>query len=181
MCTILMSVHGCSVVIRKKAIGMGGRQVRTDAKYGNIYDHHSVTYEYENGARIFSNCRQQANCKNDISCHAFGAKGYASVSERLLEIRTESNWTHRDPVKNMYQVEHDELFAGIRTGNCLNNGEYMAKSTLLAIMGRMATYTGKEVTWDQALNSSEDLSPQKYAWGDAPDYPIAMPGVTKLV
>ncbi|MGY8769574.1 MAG: Gfo/Idh/MocA family protein [Pirellulales bacterium] len=165
----------------KKAIGMGGRQVRTDAKYGNIYDHHSVTYEYENGTRVFSNCRQQANCKNDISCHAFGAKGYASVSERLLEIRNESKWTHRDPVKNMYQVEHDELFAGIRSGNSLNNGEYMAKSTLLAIMGRMATYTGQEVTWDQAMNSTEDLSPNQYAWGSAPEYPIAVPGVTKIL
>ena len=81
----------------------------------------------------------------------------------------------------MYQVEHDELFAGIRKGEPLNNGEYMAKSTLLAIMGRMATYTGQEITWDQAMNSSQDLSPERYAWGPAPAVEVALPGVTKFV
>jgi len=164
-----------------KAIGMGGRQVRTDAMYGNIYDHHSVTYEYENGARIFSNTRQQAGCENDSAAYARGSKGGAKVSERRLEITTESTWEFKDQVKNMYQVEHDELFAGIRQGQPLNNGEYMAKSTLLAIMGRMATYTGREVTWDQALNSKQDLSPKEYAWGSAPEIEIAIPGITKLI
>lgn len=164
-----------------KAIGMGGRQVRTDAMYGNIFDHHSVTYEYENGARLFSNTRQQARCKNDSAAYAQGSRGQALVSERRLEITTDATWQFKDNVKNMYQVEHDELFAGIRQGTPLNNGEYMAKSTLLAIMGRMATYTGQEVTWEQALNSQQDLSPQEYAWGPAPDVEIARPGVTRLV
>jgi predicted dehydrogenase len=164
-----------------KAIGMGGRQVRTDAMYGNIYDHHSVTYEYENGARIFSNTRQQAGCANDSAAYARGSKGAAKVSERRLEITTESTWEFTDKVKNMYQVEHDELFAGIRQGQPPNNGEYMAKSTLMAIMGRMATYTGQEVTWEQALNSQQDLSPKQYAWGSAPEIEIAIPGITKLI
>jgi predicted dehydrogenase len=163
-----------------KAIGMGGRQVRTDPMYGNIYDHHSVTYEYENGSRIFSNTRQQPGCKNNSTAKVHGSKGSAEVSERRLEIAAGSTWRFRDKVKNMYEVEHDELFAGIRNGKPLNNGEYMAKSTLLAIMGRMATYTGKEVTWEQAMNSKQDLSPEKYAWGSAPEVEIAMPGVTKL-
>ncbi|MBI1246689.1 gfo/Idh/MocA family oxidoreductase [bacterium] len=163
-----------------KAIGMGGRQQRTDAMYGNIYDHHGVTYEYENGARIFSHCRQQAGCKNEMTAKVAGSKGSAEVSERRLEIKNESTWRFRDKVKNMYQVEHDELFAGIRAGKPLNNGEYMAKSTLLAIMGRMATYTGQEVTWEEAFNSQQDLSPEAYAWGDAPPIEIAIPGKTKL-
>lgn len=163
-----------------KAIGMGGRQVRTDAKFGNIYDHHSVTYEFENGARLFSNCRQQKGCKNDMSAYAQGSKGAAEVSERRLAIETETKWRFRGKVKNMYQVEHDELFASIRNGQPMNNGEYMAKSTLLAIMGRMATYTGQEVTWDQAFNSKQDLSPKQYAWGPAPEVKIALPGITKL-
>ncbi len=163
-----------------KAIGMGGRQVRTDAVYGNIYDHHSVTYEYDNGARIFSNTRQQAGCANDSAAYASGSRGRAKVSERRLEITTDSTWEFKDKVKNMYQVEHDELFAGIRQGQPVNNGEYMAKSTLLAIMGRMATYTGQSVTWDQALNSQQDLSPKQYAWGSAPEIEIAIPGITKL-
>ncbi len=80
----------------------------------------------------------------------------------------------------MYQVEHDELFAGIRAGEPINNGEYMAKSTMLAIMGRMATYTGQEITWEQAMNSSQDLSPAKYEWGEAPAIEIARPGITKF-
>jgi len=163
-----------------KAIGMGGRQVRTDPKFGNIYDHHSVTYEYANGARVFSNCRQQSGCKNDISSHVYGSKGRAEVSERKLQITSGANWQSRDKVKNMYEVEHDELFAGIRNGQPLNNGKYMAESTLLAIMGRMATYTGQEVTWEQAMNSQQDLSPKQFAWGPAPEVQIAIPGVTRL-
>lgn len=163
-----------------KAIGMGGRQVRTDPMYGNIYDHHSVTYEYENGARLFSNCRQQSDCKNNMSAYALGSKGRAEVSERRLDIVTNSTWVFKDKVKDMYQVEHDEMFAGIRSGQPLNNGEYMARSTLLAIMGRMATYTGQEITWDQAFNSQQDLSPKQYAWGEAPPIEIARPGVTRF-
>ncbi len=165
-----------------KAVGMGGRQARTDAVYGNIYDHHSVVYEYENGARIFSNCRQQSDCKNNMSCHVQGSKGRAEVSERRLQIESDETWKFDRKAKDMYQVEHDELFAGIRAGKPLNNGEYMAQSTLLAIMGRMATYTGQEITWEQAMNSQEDLSPEKYDWDAAPPkVEIAIPGVTKFV
>jgi len=164
-----------------KAIGMGGRQVRTEPMYGNIYDHHSVSYEYENGASLFSNCRQQRGCKNDISAYAIGSKGRAMVSESKLSITNDKNWQFDGQVKNMYQVEHDELFAGIRSGNPINNGQYMAHSTLLAIMGRMASYTGQEITWDQALNSTEDLSPPSYQWGTAPEVVIARPGITRFV
>lgn len=81
----------------------------------------------------------------------------------------------------MYQVEHDELFASIREGRPINNGDYMAHSTLLAIMGRMATYTGEQITWDQALQSQEDLTPEAYEWGPAPEPIIAVPGRTKFV
>ncbi len=165
----------------ESAVGMGGRQVRTGKEYGNIYDHHSVTYEYANGAKFFSNTRQQPGCYGNNSSHAMGTKGIAEVSERRLSITTDKEWRFRDKVKNMYQVEHDELFAGIRKGEPLNNGEYMARSTLLAIMGRMATYTGKKITWEQALNSKEDLSPPKYAWGPIESPAIAMPGITPFV
>ena len=80
----------------------------------------------------------------------------------------------------MYQTEHDELFGAIRSGNPINNGLYAARSTLLAIMARMAAYTGEVVTWEKALNSKEDLSPAKYAWGDAPVRPVPRPGSSKL-
>ena len=139
------------------ALGMGGRQVRTGPEYGNIYDHHSVIYEYANGARLISNTRQQANCKNDISSAVYGTKGKAEVSERRMEIKTDTTWKYAGQKNNIYQTEHDELFASIRKGQPINNGEYMSKSTLLAIMGRMATYTGKQVTWEQAFNSTRPL------------------------
>ena len=165
-----------------KAVGMGGRQVRVGKEYGQIYDHHSVVYEYADGTRFVSNTRQQKSCWNNMSAQIFGSKATANFAERRrgLFIKGGSNWSYAGKHKNMYQVEHDLLFAGIRSGNPLNNGIYMAHSTLLAIMGRMATYTGKEVTWKKALNSKQDLSPKRYAWGpvEMPDVPI--PGVTKL-
>ena len=162
------------------AVGMGGRQVRTAEKFGNIYDHHSVTYKYENGAEFFSNCRQQRGCQNDMSSHMHGSKGRALVSEKSLEITAKAAWKFDAKVKNMYQVEHDELFAGIRSGHPLNNGEYMAKSTLLAIMGREACYTGQKITWEQAMNSKQDLSPKAYVWSDMSIPEVAVPGKTKL-
>ncbi len=81
----------------------------------------------------------------------------------------------------MYQIEHDELFASIRAGKPINNGDYMCKSTMLAISGRMAAYTGKKLTWEEAMGSKEDLSPKAYEWGDVPVPPVAIPGKTKFV
>jgi predicted dehydrogenase len=166
-----------------RAIGMGGRLVRNGPEHGNIYDHFSVVYEYANGARLFSNCRQQPGCKNDISGHVLGTKGHADLTERRrgIAIHAAGDWTYTGPDRNMYQVEHDELFAGIRSGKPINNGEYMAKSTLLAIMGRMAAYTGQQITWEMALNSQEDLSPPAYDWAlELPVPPVALPGKTKF-
>jgi predicted dehydrogenase len=165
-----------------KAIGMGGRQVLTGPEYGQIYDHFSVTYEYADGARMFSNCRQQPHCKDDMSMQVLGTRGHANLSERRkgLWIRGKGvDWTFSGTKNEMYQAEHDELFAGIRAGKPINNGEYMARSTLLAIMGRMAAYTGQEVTWEMALNSQEDLSPARYDWNASPPpSSVAIPGQT---
>ena len=93
----------------------------------------------------------------------------------------ESPWKSTAKGKDMYQQEHDELFASIRSGKPINNGDYMVKSTLMAIMGRMAAYTGKTITWDQALNSKQALAPTEFAWGDAPVRPVPRPGATKFV
>lgn len=166
-----------------KAIGMGGRQALTGSEYGQIYDHFSVVYEYPDGARLISNCRQQPGCKNDMSVHVLGTRGCAALSERHkgLWIKGSTGYAwYYDGLKNeMYQAEHDELFAGIRASKSINNGEYMARSTLLAIMGRMAAYTGQEITWEMALNSQEDLSPAGYSWDAAPPASaIAAPGQT---
>ena len=98
-----------------------------------------------------------------------------------VRITAADEWVFRDDAPNLYQVEHDELFASIRAGKPINNGEYMAKSSLLAIMGRMATYTGQEITWEMALKSKEDLTPPRYEWGDIATPKVAIPGVTRFV
>ena len=163
-------------------VGIGGRQVRTGEEYGNIYDHHSVTYEYENGTKLFSNCRQMPGCHNDMSAQAVGSNGKANLNESKngLYIINDTKWTYSGEDNDFYQTEHDELFASIRNGKSINNGEYMAKSTMLAIMGRMATYTGQRITWNEAFNSKEDLTPPKYEWGPIEIPQVAMPGITKF-
>ncbi|MEW5980001.1 MAG: Gfo/Idh/MocA family oxidoreductase [Acidobacteriota bacterium] len=162
-----------------KAIGTGGRQVRTGPEYGHIYDHHSVIYEYANGAKLFGTCRQQPGCANDAAAYALGAKGRAEVSTRRQVISGSSGqWQYKGQNNNMYQTEHDELFASIRNGKPVNDGQFMSMVTLLAIMGRTATYTGRLVTWDEVMNSTEDLSPPKYEWGSMSTPPVAMPGLS---
>jgi predicted dehydrogenase len=158
--------------------GSGGRQVRTDAKYGNIYDHFSIVYEYPSGVRGYHTCRHWAGTDSRVKDYVLGAKGTCDVFGS--SIKGENKWRYRGPNNNMYQTEHDELFAAIRAGKPINNGLYAARSTLLAIMGRMAAYTGQVITWDMALNSKEDLGPKEYAWGDAPQRPVARPGYTKF-
>ena len=168
-----------------RAVGLGGRQVRTGPEFGHIYDHFSVTYEYDDGTKLFSNCRQQANCVGDMSAHVIGSKGVAHLNERKrgMRIKTdEGEWMYDGPENKLYQTEHDELFASIRNGKPINNGDYMAKSTLLAIMGRMAAYTGEAITWDMALSSQEDLTPPSYDFSaKLPVPPVALPGITKYV
>jgi len=164
-----------------RAIGMGGRQVLTEPEYGNIYDHFSIVYEYAGGARMFSNTRQHKNCKNDMSALAIGTKGRALISEGRVSITGETPWEYAGKDKSIYQVEHDEFFASIRSGRPINNGEYMSKSTLMAIQGRMAAYTGQQIGWEQALNSKEDLTPARYDWNLAIELPpVATPGLTKF-
>jgi predicted dehydrogenase len=164
------------------AMGLGGRQVRTGPEYGNIYDHHSVIYEYASGVKLHAYCRQQSGGVNDISAHVAGARGTALLNTRSLEFTTGTKWRYDGEKNNQSQTEHDELFASIRSGRPINNGDYMSKTTLMAIMGRMATYTGQKITWDQALNSQEDLSPDRYAWeATPPKSEVAIPGVTKFI
>jgi len=164
-----------------RCVGSGGRQVRTGPQFGHIYDHFSIAYEYENGTRLISHCRQMPGCYNDMSVLALGTKGIADLSERRFALRGEIPWVRPGKDNAFYQTEHDELFASIRKGTPINNGEYMAKSTLIAIMGRMAAYTGKQITWEMALNSKENFSPARYEWGPMPEPAVAIPGVTAFV
>jgi len=176
----------CSWVMKDEypvsAMGLGGRQVRTGPDHGNIFDHHSVIYEYASGLKLHAYCRQQPGEVNDVSAEITGSKGTASLNSRGLFITGETNWTYRGEKNNNFVTEHEELFRSIRNGKPVNNGNYMTKSTQMAILGRMATYTGQKITWDQAMQSKEDLSPERYAWdAKPPKSEIAVPGVTQCI
>ena len=161
----------------------GGRQARTSS-LGNIYDHFAVVYEYENGARGFHHCRQITGCSNDYSVSLAGTKGRCLVdcSRNQHRITGETSWSYKGVNNEMYQTEHDEFFAAIRSGKALNHGEWMSRSTMLAIAGRMAAYTGQTITWDQAMNSKESLVPEKLSWDSPIEFPpVPMPGRDKII
>jgi predicted dehydrogenase len=158
--------------------GTGGRQVRTDPKYGNIYDHFAIVYEYPDDVRGYHMCRHWQGTDQQTKDYLLGSNGFCDVFGS--RITGENAWRYRGPKSDMYQTEHDELFASIRSANPINNGQYAATSTLLALMGRMAAYTGKVITWKDAMDSDEDLSPPAYTWGDAPMRPVPRPGSTKF-
>jgi predicted dehydrogenase len=172
-----------------RAWGMGGREVRKGIDVGEIFDHHCVEFEYADGTRLSSQCRQMEGCWADVSEHILGTKGLCDVGGNT--IRGENRWRFNGQnAKNPYQQEHDDLFAAIRNDTPYNEAAlFGAYSTMTGIMGRMATYSGKEIAWDDAINSQIDTFPKVLRW-DAPTptkpdatgrYPIPVPGVTKTV
>ena len=163
-----------------QAFGMGGRQQRVEPEFGDVYDHHTVFYEYPNNVRVFFTCRQQNNVSNMVDEVVLGTKGRARILDCSIE--GENPWRgKKDPKTDMYVIEHQHLFNSIRDGKPINNGHYMANSTMLAVMGRMCTYTGQALTWDQCFNSNERLGPAEYAWNDnVPAVEVAIPGKTKF-
>jgi len=186
------SVHSCDLLswsmrneMPVKAIGTGGRQVRTDEKYGNIYDHFAVEYTYANGAKTNLFTRQQADTQGRNTVEVFGTEGVANLNlYGQSEITGKKPWRFRGEKNDMFQAEHDKLFAAIRNGEPINDGELMANSTMMGILARTVGYTGQEVTWDEAFNSQENLGPkfEEYAWDFKYEMPpIAIPGKTKLV
>jgi predicted dehydrogenase len=164
-----------------RAFGMGGRQQRIEPEFGDVYDHHTVFYEYPTGVPVYFTCRQQNNVSNLVDEVVLGTKGRAQVLE--FKIEGETAWQgKKDPKIDMYVIEHQHLFNSIRDGKPINNGHYMANSTMLAIMGRMCTYTGQALTWDKCFHSQERLGPSEYAWNDnVPAVEVAIPGKTKFV
>ena len=172
-----------------KAQGMGGREVRDGIDNGEIFDHHFVEFEYEDGTRLYSQCRHIRGCFNSVSEYVMGTKGHADVSGFKIfgknAFRHRPERGERDP--NPYQQEWDDLMDAIRNNKPYNEAEYGALSTMTSIMGRMATYSGVELTWDEAYNSKLDLHPESYAWDANPKsmpdengrYPVAVPGDPK--
>lgn len=170
-------VMGDQVPVR--ATGSGGRQVRTDPVFGNIYDHFAIEYEYANGARGYHFCRQHNNCSNRNTVEMFGNRGLARISmgRPVLELSGKPSWTYNGEKNDMYQTEHDELFKAIRSGRPVNDGEWMANSTMMAIMGRDSAYSGQTITWEDAINSDKREGPpnDQFSWDlkwEGPGVPI---------
>jgi predicted dehydrogenase len=169
-----------------EAQGMGGRQVRVGADYGEIFDHHAVEYTYRDGTKMFLFCRHIPNCWSSFGGIAHGAKGDADLSKGVLTIRGQQPQRFEQGVAG-HQAEHNDLFAALDAGRPYNEGDYGITSTMTAILGRMATYSGLIVTWDDAMKSDTDLQPTRYAWDAQPQvkpgpdglYPCAMPGQTR--
>ena len=174
-----------------KAYGMGGRHMRTGKDHGEIFDHHFVEFDYEDGAKMFSQCRHWKGTASRVTESFQGTNGTAPKPGSLL---TNSGYSlmryndKKDP--NPYQVEHNMLFEAIAKGEYkFADAEHGAKSTMTAIMGRMATYSGQVVTWEEAINSNVDLMPDEYSWSAKPkvlpdehgNYPVPVPGVSKVV
>lgn len=171
-----------------KCHGLGGRSSMVEPVYGNVFDHHSVVYEFENGVRVYALTRTTTGCYDEDSSLVFGTKGKANIKN--CRITGETNW-HWQSDCNPYQIEHDRLSAAIRSGNPINCGDYMARSTMIVVMGQISCYTGKEVTWEQA-NQSEFFYPPKpedchdgmeppTVPGANGSYPVPIPGRTVLV
>jgi predicted dehydrogenase len=159
------------------AYGMGGRQVRTDPAYGNIYDHFAVEYEFPGGVRITDMCRQIDGTDSRIAEQYIGTKGICDPANGFVGEPKQKIV----PLGQAYVQEHRDLLESIAAGKPVNEGRQVAESTLTAIMGRMSAYTGKLVTWEQAMKSELSLFPEKLEFGEMPVPPVAMPGKDKLV
>ncbi len=168
------------------AIAMGYRTPR-DEGYGHIYDFFAVDYEWPNqGIHTLSMCRQISNCANDVAEYLVGTKGTSHTCDgaKIFTINGKPVYTRAEAHKhtNPYVQEHTDLIESIRSGKPINELKQVAESTLTAIMGRMSAYTGKRVTWDQALNSQEVLMPDHLELSvPLPNLPVAQPGKTRFV
>jgi predicted dehydrogenase len=172
-----------------KCHGLAGRSTLKDEVYGDVFDHHSVVYEYANGVRVYAFCRTIPNCYNENSSVILGAKGRAFLLQGRIE--GENKWRYDGPKANPYDIEHVAFFKAIRSGTPINAVDYMARSTLIGIMGQFSCYTGQEVTWDQISQSDFyfppkpedcriDMEPPVKPGPDG-SYPVFVPGITKLL
>lgn len=163
----------------KSCFGMGGRQVRTAPEYGHTYDHFAVCYEWANGVKAFAYTRQMANCLSETEDYVIGTRGTAQFLTRGRKGLINGQVVNQGPESpGMYDYEHLELFRAIRSGQPINNGRYMSLSTMMAIAGREACYTGQKIDFEAALQADMRLGPDRYEWGDVPVEAVAMPGIT---
>jgi predicted dehydrogenase len=171
-----------------KCHGLAGRSTMVEPIYGDVFDHHSVVYEFDKGIRVYAFCRTTAGCYDENSSLVSGTQGKASLLN--CRIWGETNWRWQgqcDP----YQIEHNKLFAGIRSGNPINCGDYMARSTMIGVMGQISCYTGKEVSWQQIMASDYFYPPKPEDCHDGMEppskpgangsYPVPAPGRIRMV
>ncbi len=173
----------------ENAFGMGGRAALYGEEHGDCFDHHAVVYEYADGRKTYAYLRVQPGCYVEVSDIIQGTKGRAHLLKYRIE--GENAWQYDGPKRNPYQVEQDELFTSIRSGRVINNGHYMGRSTMAGILGQIACYTGKQITWDQAMAAENVFGPTESECRFSmeppvkPDadgtYPIRVPGITRLL
>ncbi len=172
-----------------RAHGMGGVETRKGPDYGEIFDHHAVEFEYADGSRCYSQCRHQNGTWSSVSEHVVGTKGSCDVGGHVIKVTGGETWRHREKAKDPYQQEHDDFFAAIRNNKPYDETEHGAHSTMTAIFGRMATYSGKVLEWDAAINSEKSIMPKHYAFDAEPPtkpgpdgwYAHAVPGKTVVI
>jgi len=169
------------------AFASAGRSSCFGPVYGDVFDHGAIVYEYANGVRMYANVRAQAGCYDEVSDTFLGTKGRCYVLKNRIE--GETNWHYDNKSKtSMYDAEHEVLFAAIRSGKPVNNGLYMVRSTMVAVLGQMVCYTGQKMTWEQAWNSTYKAGPDQVSWDMTPpvkpdangNYPAPVPGISKL-
>ncbi|QDT02175.1 Glycosyl hydrolase family 109 protein 1 precursor [Rubripirellula lacrimiformis] len=166
-------------------LATGGRQTRTEEMYGHTYDHFAALYKFANGSELYTTSRQQKGCANVFDMRLAGTKGTCiGAGKTRYEIAGPTAWqSGKGNGKKQvgHQTEHDAFYRELRSGGYLNNGDYFAKSTLMAIMARESAYTGQEITWQQALDAKQDLMPDNIAWDTpVPPWKVAIPGTTKF-
>ncbi len=160
-----------------KAVGVGGRQVRTAPEYGHIFDHFAIEFVYPNGARILSMARQQDGTARKVGEHLIGTSG---TSDGHSFIEGNNSWEFTEEKTNPYVQEHANLMASLRADEGLNEGKQVAESVLSAIMGREAAYTGQEITWEEIMNADLELVPREFSFRSLPMQEVAVPGQTDI-
>jgi predicted dehydrogenase len=171
------------------AFGLGGRSASFGEEYGDMFDHHTVVYEYDSGPRVYALCRTQLGCYGNSSDVVMGTKGRCYLGESRI-VAGGTTWKYSGPPSDPYGEEQRAFIGSIRSGTPVNSGSYMANSTLIGVLGQLACYTGKPTTWEDVSASELEFgpSPEESNFGTAPpsrpdasgNYPLPMPGVTKL-
>jgi myo-inositol 2-dehydrogenase/D-chiro-inositol 1-dehydrogenase len=168
-----------------RATGTGGRQVRTEEIYGNVYDHFAIQFDYPDGRKGYHFSRQLEGCSNanNVTVAGTGGRGLIDNGPGVHELTGKKKWAYGGEKNNMYETQHQELFAAIRTNRPINDGERMANSSMLGVLARMVAYTGQTITWEDALKSNEVLGPPVDQYSSDliwKENEIAKPGITKF-